>query len=118
MVSSSGWACTRSRLRSVMRQPYATVSRLESAAAAGQEHLSRRSHDGSRRGRRGKIGPVTDDSFPRLQARTARFTLGRPRNFTVSADGRRILFLRSRGGTDRVTCLWRYDVETATEELL
>ena len=30
----------------------------------------------------------------------------------------RVLFLRSRGGTDRVTCLWRYDVATRTETLI
>jgi dipeptidyl-peptidase-4 len=61
---------------------------------------------------------VTDDSYLRLQARTARFTLGRPRGFTVSPDGARVLFLRSRGGTDRVTCLWSYEVATGTEILL
>ena len=61
---------------------------------------------------------MTDDSFLRLQARTARFTLGRPRGFTVSPDGARVLFLRSRGGTDRVTCLWSYEVATGTEVLL
>jgi dipeptidyl-peptidase-4 len=53
---------------------------------------------------------VTDDTFPRLQARTARFTLGRPRSFIVSPDGARVPFLRSRGGADRVTCLWICDV--------
>jgi dipeptidyl-peptidase 4 len=61
---------------------------------------------------------VTDDSFLRLQARTARFTLGRPREFTVSPDGGRVLFLRSRGGTDRATCLWSYEVASGTEILL
>jgi dipeptidyl-peptidase-4 len=61
---------------------------------------------------------VIDDSFPRLQARTARFTLGRPRGFVVSPDGSRVGFLRSRGGTDRVTCLWSYDVATGHESLL
>ena len=66
----------------------------------------------------GRISPVTDDSFPRLQARTARFTLGRPRGFTVSPDGARVLFLRSRGGTDRATCLWSYEVAAGIEILL
>jgi dipeptidyl-peptidase-4 len=69
-------------------------------------------------GRHGRIGPVTDDSFPRLYARTARFTLGQPRGFTISPDGARVLFLRSRGGTDRATCLWSYDVAGGTETLL
>ena len=61
---------------------------------------------------------MTDDSFPRLSARTAQFTLGRPRGFTVSADGARVLFLRSRGGTDRANCLWSYELATGTEVLL
>jgi len=41
------------------------------------------------------------DSFPRRSARTARFTLGAPRAFQVSADGERVTFLRSSSGTDR-----------------
>lgn len=57
------------------------------------------------------------DSFPRLSARTQRFTLGEPRNVTVSADGRRIMFLRSRGGTDPVNCLWVVDAATGEERL-
>jgi dipeptidyl-peptidase-4 len=61
---------------------------------------------------------VTDDSFLRLQARTARFTLGRPRSFTASSDGARVLFLRSRGGTDKATCLWAYDTADRSELLL
>ncbi|MDQ1485847.1 MAG: dipeptidyl-peptidase 4, partial [Actinomycetota bacterium] len=61
---------------------------------------------------------MTDDSFPRLQARTARFTLGRPRSFSVSPKGDLVVFLRSRGGTDRVTCMWVYDVATGTERLV
>ena len=57
-------------------------------------------------------------SFPLLNARTARFTLGRPRGFAVAPDGSRITFLRSRGGFDRVTCLWVYDVEARVERLV
>ena len=37
-----------------------------------------------------------EDSYPRQSARTQRFTLGAPRNFTVSPDGTRIAFLRTR----------------------
>ena len=37
-------------------------------------------------------------SFPRQYARTQRFTLGAPRAFTVSPDGGRVVFLRSRTG--------------------
>jgi dipeptidyl-peptidase-4 len=45
-------------------------------------------------------------TFPRQYARTQRFTLGAPRAFTVSPDGQRIVFLRSREGTDRANLLW------------
>jgi dipeptidyl-peptidase-4 len=58
------------------------------------------------------------DSFPRRQARTRRFTLGAPRGFTVSPDGDRVVFLRSRGGTDPVTCLWSLDLATGEERLV
>jgi dipeptidyl-peptidase-4 len=58
------------------------------------------------------------DSFPRRQARTRRFTLGAPRGLTPSPDGARVAFLRSRGGTDAVTCLWTLDVATGAERLV
>jgi dipeptidyl-peptidase-4 len=58
------------------------------------------------------------DSFPRRQARTRRFTLGAPRSVTPSPDGARVAFLRSRGGTDTVTCLWCLDVATGEERLV
>lgn len=47
------------------------------------------------------------DSFPRQQARTRRFTLGRPRSFAVTPAG--VLFLRSASGDDPVTDLWIVD---------
>ncbi|MDI3403552.1 prolyl oligopeptidase family serine peptidase [Streptomyces cavernicola] len=53
--------------------------------------------------------------FPRRHARTQRFTLGAPRAFTVSPDGSRVVFLRSRSGTDRETVLWVMDVDAAAE---
>ncbi|GAA2569779.1 S9 family peptidase [Pseudonocardia hydrocarbonoxydans] len=58
------------------------------------------------------------DSFPRRQARTRRFTLGAPRGLTVSPDGTRVVFLRSRGGTDPVTCMWTLDAATGREHLV
>lgn len=58
------------------------------------------------------------DSFPRQSARTRRFTLGQPRTPVVSADGSRVLFLRSPGGSDPMTCLWVYDVTAGAERLL
>jgi dipeptidyl-peptidase-4 len=58
------------------------------------------------------------DSFPRRQARTRRFTLGAPRGFTVAPDGERVVFLRSRAGTDPVTCLWNLDLASGEERLV
>jgi dipeptidyl-peptidase-4 len=58
------------------------------------------------------------ESFPRRQARTRRFSLGAPRGFSISAAGERVLFLRSRGGTDPVTCLWSLDTGTGEERLV
>lgn len=57
-------------------------------------------------------------SFPRLSARTQRFTLGEPRNVTVSGDGGRIMFLRSKHGTDPVNCLWVVDAASGAERLV
>jgi dipeptidyl-peptidase-4 len=58
------------------------------------------------------------DSFPRQNARTRNFTLGAPRSSAISPDGATIVFLRSRGGTDPVTCLWALDVATGHERLV
>jgi dipeptidyl-peptidase-4 len=44
--------------------------------------------------------------YPTQSARTQRFTLGVPRSFTLSPDGERVLFLRTRGPEDRASCLW------------
>ena len=46
------------------------------------------------------------NAFPTQSARTRRFTLGLPRDFTLSPDGHRILFLRTRGPEDPLVCLW------------
>lgn len=58
------------------------------------------------------------ESFPRLHARTRRFTLGVPRGFTIAPGGDRVVFLRTRGGSDPVTCLWEYDVLSGAERLV
>jgi dipeptidyl-peptidase-4 len=58
------------------------------------------------------------DSFPRQAARTRGYTLGAPRSFQLSPDGETVIFLRSRGGTDPVTCLWALDVATGDERLV
>ncbi|MFH8365771.1 prolyl oligopeptidase family serine peptidase [Streptomyces sp. NPDC018031] len=56
-----------------------------------------------------------DLSFPRQHARTQRFTLGAPRAFTVSPDDARVVFLRSRTGTDRANLLWVLDLAAGRE---
>ncbi|HEY2130099.1 MAG TPA: S9 family peptidase, partial [Streptosporangiaceae bacterium] len=58
------------------------------------------------------------ESFPRQQARTRRFSLGVPRSFRVAPDGGRVAFLRSKTGTDPLTCLWQLHVATGQEELV
>ena len=58
------------------------------------------------------------DTFPRQFARTQRFTLGEPRNVTVSPDGRRVIFLRSSAGDDPVNALWELDVHSGDERLV
>ena len=55
---------------------------------------------------------MSTDSFPRRSALTRGFRLGAPRTFAISANGARVLFLRSRNGTDSVNCLWVLDVAT------
>jgi len=56
-----------------------------------------------------------DLAFPRQQARTRSGTLGVPRTFTVSPDGGRVVFLRTKTGDDPLTCLWTLDVASGTE---
>ena len=58
------------------------------------------------------------DSFPRQQARTRRFTIGVPRAFRVSPDGGAVTFLRTKSGSDPVTCLWEAGTATGTERLV
>lgn len=68
----------------------------------------------------GTAGPTESQtqrlSFPRLHARTQRFTLGAPRAFTVAPDGSRVAFLRSSSGTDRANQLWVLDLADGTAE--
>ncbi|MFD7290233.1 prolyl oligopeptidase family serine peptidase [Streptomyces sp. NPDC059863] len=47
--------------------------------------------------------------FPLQFARTRRFSLGVPRQFTVSPDGERVLFVRSLSGVDPRSPLWLYE---------
>ena len=61
---------------------------------------------------------MSQDTFPRQYARTQRLTLGEPRNLTVSPDGHRVVFARSRAGDDPVNCLWVLDGATGEERLV
>jgi dipeptidyl-peptidase-4 len=58
---------------------------------------------------------VTASTFPRQHARTRHFTLGVPRNFTLSPDGDRLLFLRTRTGSDPTSLLFVMEVTTGSE---
>lgn len=57
-------------------------------------------------------------SFPRLQARTQRFTLGTPRTFQVAPDGSRVLFLRAPSGTESSHNLYSLDPVSGEETCL
>ncbi len=56
--------------------------------------------------------------YPELAARTRRFSYGVPRGLTVTADGARVVFLRSSGPEDPADGLWVFDVETGQERLM
>ncbi len=61
------------------------------------------------------------EQFPRLKARTLRFSCGAPRSAQAIGDGSRVLFLRSEGPEDTVNSLWMSvigDDGTNTEVLL
>jgi dipeptidyl-peptidase-4 len=58
------------------------------------------------------------ESFPRLAARTMNFRLGLPGSFTVSRDGKSVLFLRAPDGVTRSQQLWVYDLEAGEERLI
>ena len=61
---------------------------------------------------------VAPTTFPGQLARTSSFTLGLPDSFVVTPDGSAVAFLRTRGGDDRVTCLWVLDLDTGSERLV
>lgn len=50
--------------------------------------------------------------------RTGHFRYGLPREWTVSPDGERVLFLRTRDGAEATSCLWLFDVTAGEERLL
>ena len=58
------------------------------------------------------------DRFPRQHARTQRFSLGEPRDLTVTADGARVVFAQSDGGDDPVNRLWIADLADGDPRLV
>jgi dipeptidyl-peptidase-4 len=62
--------------------------------------------------------PPGAESFPRANARTAKFTRGAPRSMHLDPTGSRLLFVRSGHGTDPVGALWSMDVDTGTERVV
>ena len=58
------------------------------------------------------------EEFPRQVARTRGFSLGVPRSFSVSPDGERVVYLRTKKGDDPVSCLWVFEVAGAKERLV
>ena len=63
------------------------------------------------------VSPALAD-FPARYARTARFTLGTPRNLRAVGGGSRVLFCRSQASDDPVLCLWELEVASGTERLV
>ena len=61
---------------------------------------------------------AAEPSLPRQLATTRRFSLGVPGQVTVSPDGRTVIFLRTRTGTDPASCLWAMDCLTWQERLI
>jgi dipeptidyl-peptidase 4 len=58
----------------------------------------------------GIIGPMSGEDFPRKYARTGRLGFGVPRDFTISPDGERVVFIRSGGGRDPIGRLRVFDL--------
>src|SRR5690242_8144558 len=50
------------------------------------------------------------DSFPAEYARTLNYTLGSPRTFQISKNGRRVFFLRAPTSSERRLDLWLVNV--------
>jgi dipeptidyl-peptidase-4 len=74
------------------------------------------SHSRTRRWQDQQVStPTAASSFPRRQAATRGFRLGAPRSFTISPDGRRVVFLRSPAGDNPSTALWTLDATTGEE---
>ena len=56
--------------------------------------------------------------FPKEYALTVNYSLGAPKTFRVSEDGRRVFFLRATSGTSRILDVWMLDIQNPREVLL
>ncbi|MEM7325896.1 MAG: prolyl oligopeptidase family serine peptidase [Actinomycetota bacterium] len=65
----------------------------------------------------GASGISAVEAFPKMYAKTRRFSVGVPRNITAISEGR-VLFLRSKNGNDPTLCLWLLNPDTGREEVL
>ncbi|WP_406437756.1 prolyl oligopeptidase family serine peptidase [Streptomyces sp. NBC_01613] len=61
---------------------------------------------------------ATPPPLPEQLVRTSRFTRGAPDRFSVTPDGRTVLFLRARSGDDPAACLWALELDSGTERVL
>lgn len=63
------------------------------------------------------IGVGGAETFPKMYAKTRRFSVGVPRNINAT-EGGRVLFLRSKDGEDPTLCLWLLDPHSGKERIL
>src|SRR5205809_5075665 len=103
MDSSSGCACTN-----MMRRAGRSLTRA----------TLRRANQRVRMTTRPRAGDHSGVDYPELAARTRRFTCGAPRAVTVSADGARVIFVRSAGPEDPADQLWVFVVPSGQERLI
>ncbi len=65
-----------------------------------------------------RAGEDPSVDYPELAARTRRFSFGAPRAVAVTADGARVVFLRSTGPEDPADRLWVFDLASRAERLV
>jgi dipeptidyl-peptidase-4 len=61
---------------------------------------------------------MTESDFLQQHARTRGFSLGTPHTFTIRESPAQVFFLRSMGGDDPETALWRLDLDSGVESLV
>ena len=108
---------TRLRPADESRRWRASIEPPEHRSLLRGSRVSRR-QDRSLASARRMVRWAHDRLLPRLAARTARFTLGIPRNIAVSPDGSKVWYIRTPDGVTRTGQLWEHDVATGTETVL